>query len=138
MQRQWKKWVEKREMMIEKMNGMWTKTLEGLLKDAAKNAKNAKKLKKKKDLTPGYLQISQELKRKLLLELLNKALADYSVQLQAYLTVQMGLMKGGKSAFLLEYERNGPLTAAPVLQCVPSREEMRSSINRAARLSLQA
>lgn len=137
-QRKWRKWVQLREEIIEKMSNGWAVVMSGMIKEAGRAGRNAKKWKKKKDLTPAYLHIPAELKRRMLEEHLNKAKAAYTERLSEYRKAQEALIKGGKRAFAELYEREGALPPAPVLQYMPEKDEMRVYIDRAARLTLKS
>lgn len=137
-QRKWRKWVQRREDIMEKMSNAWAVLISIMIKEAGRAGRNAKKWKKNKDLTPAYLHIPAELKRRMLEEHLNKAKTAYCECLSEYVKEQEALKRGGKRAFAELYEREGALPPAPVLQYMPERDEMRVYIDRAARLTLKS
>ena len=89
-------------------------------------------------MTPAYLQISAELKRKLLEEHLNKAKAAYKERLQEYLKSQEELQRGGKRAFAEAWAIEGALQPTPVLEYLPSKDQMKAYIDKAARQTLKS
>lgn len=137
-QRKWRKWMQRRQDMLEEMASVWSAVLEAVMKEAVKIGRNAKKWRKKKDLMPAYLQISAELKRKLLEEHLNKAKAAYKERLQEYLKSQEELQRGGKRAFAEAWAIEGALQPTPVLEYLPSKDQMKAYIDKAARQTLKS
>lgn len=137
-QRKWRKWVQRRQDMLEEMASGWTAVLETVMREAVKAGRNAKKWRKRKDLTPAYLHISAELKRQLLEEHLNKAKDTYKERLREYLRTQEELKRGGKRAFAEAWTREGALRPAPVLEYLPEKDQMRAYIDKAARLTLKS
>ena len=130
--------MQRRQDMLEEMASVWSAVLEAVMKEAVKIGRNAKKWRKRKDLTPAYLQISAELKRKLLEEHLNKAKAAYKERLQEYLKSQEELQRGGKRAFAEAWAIEGALQPTPVLEYLPSKDQMKAYIDKAARQTLKS